>query len=243
MVRRRSAAHKKRTPIVLGMLAAAALLVFLAGELLAWMASDTGRLALWRYAHLGDRAQAVRAVGVLIEHGLARAGIAPNAIAAQVEGGEGPALHWTVTLPRDGAPLLVNLQVTRAVESGGGAVLAGREHTQPDGALVVTLLIGVPGRPTHALDLIRPGPPEKEEARGPARVAVVLYAAAEDDSLLAATCARRETFAVGAAATGGPTSDVLRAARAHRREVVLFMPMEPENYPRVNPGPATLLVS
>jgi polysaccharide deacetylase 2 family uncharacterized protein YibQ len=25
--------------------------------------------------------------------------------------------------------------------------------------------------------------------------------------------------------------------------VVLFMPMEPENYPRVNPGPATLLVS
>src|SRR5262249_6874653 len=26
-------------------------------------------------------------------------------------------------------------------------------------------------------------------------------------------------------------------------EVVLFVPMEPENYPRVNPGPATLLVS
>ena len=36
---------------------------------------------------------------------------------------------------------------------------------------------------------------------------------------------------------------VLRAAREHKREVVLFMPMEPENYPRVNPGPATLLVN
>jgi polysaccharide deacetylase 2 family uncharacterized protein YibQ len=44
-------------------------------------------------------------------------------------------------------------------------------------------------------------------------------------------------------ATGGAKAPTLRAAREHQHEVVLFMPMEPENYPRVNPGPATLLVS
>ena len=108
---------------------------------------------------------------------------------------------------------------------------------------MVSLLVGVPGRPTHELEIVRPGRPDKPDAQAVARVAVLLYAATEDESLLVVACARPETFAVGAAATGGPKSATLRGAREHHREVVLFMPMEPENYPRVNPGPATLLVS
>ena len=243
MVKRRSAANPKRAPFVLGALAAAALLLFLAGELFAWVASDSGRLAVWRYLGVGDRAHAVRIVGGRIEQGLARAGIAREAIVSHPEGGTGPALRWQVTLPRDGAPLLVNQLVTRAVEAGGAVVLSGREHVRDDGALVVSLLVGVPGRATHALDIVRPGRPDTPEAQAAARVAVVLYAATEDESLLVAACARHETFAVGAIASGGPKSVTLRAAREHGREVVLFMPMEPENYPRVNPGPATLLVS
>jgi hypothetical protein len=243
MVKRRSAAHQNRTPVLLGALAAVALLLFLAGELFAWVASDSGRLAVWRYLGLGDRAQAVRIVGGRIEQGLKRAGIARESIVSRPEGGPGPALHWQVTLPRDGAPLLVNHLVTRAVEDGGAVVLSGREHIRDDGAEVVSLVVGVPGRATHALDIVRPGRPVQPEARANARVAVLLYAAAEDESLLVAACARHETFAVGAAATGGPRSPTLRAARKYGREVVLFMPMEPENYPRVNPGPATLLVS
>jgi hypothetical protein len=243
MVKRRSAANQKRAPFVLGVLAAAALLLFLVGELLAWMASDSGRLAVWRYLGLGDRAQAVRIVGGRIEQGLQRAGIAREAIVSHPEGGTGPALHWQVTLPRDGAPLLVNHLVTRAVEAGGAVVLSGREHVRDDGSLVVSLVVGVPGRATHALDIVRPGRPDTPEAPATGRVAVLLYAAAEDESLLVAACARPETFAVGAVATGGPKGPTLRAARKYGREVVLFMPMEPENYPRVNPGPATLLVS
>ena len=99
MVKRRSAANQKRVPFVLGMLAAAALLLFLAGELFAWATSDSGRLAVWRYLSMGDRAQAVRIVGSRIEQGLARAGIAQGAIVSRVETGTGPALHWQVTLP------------------------------------------------------------------------------------------------------------------------------------------------
>lgn len=243
MVKRRSAAKQKRAPFVLGVLAAAALVLFLAGELLAWAASDSGRLAVWRYVALGDQAHAVRIVGSRIEQGLARAGIARGAIVARPEGGEGPALHWKVTLPRDGAPLLVNHLVTRAVEAGGAVVLSGHEKVRDDGALVVTLLVGVPGRATHLLEIVRPGRPDVQEARPAARLAVLLFAATEDDSLLVAVCARPETFAVGAVASGGPKGAVLRAAHERRREVVLFVPMEPENYPRANPGPATLLVS
>ena len=243
MVKRRSAAKQRRAPFVLGVLAAAALVLFLAGELLAWAASDSGRLAVWRYLDLGDRAHAVRIVGSRIERGLARAGIAPGAILSRPGGGEGPALRWKVMLPLDGAPLLVNHLVTRAVEAGGAVVLSGHERVRDDGAMVVTLLVGVPGRATHLLEIIRPGRPEFLEDRPVARLAVLLFAAAEDDSLLVAVCARSETFAVGLIASGGPKGTVLRAARERRREVVLFVPMEPENYPRVNPGPATLLVN
>jgi polysaccharide deacetylase 2 family uncharacterized protein YibQ len=240
MVRRRPA-KGNRVPILLGAFATGALLLFLAGEVLAWMHSDSGRLAVWRYAHIGDRAQAVRIVGGLIEHGLDKAGVPRAAIDSHAEGGSGPALHWRVSLPPDGAPLQVNQLVTRAVESGGATVLSGRERDDKDGSLVVTLVIGVPGRPTHALDIVRPYRAE-EPQRAP-RMAVLLFASGEDEPLLVAACARREPFGVGINATGGAKPATLRAARDHHHDVVLFMPMEPENYPRVNPGRATLLVS
>jgi len=239
MVRRRP--KENRVPIILGAFVTCALLLFLAGEGLAWMHSDSGRLTVWRYFHMGDRAHAVRIVGGLIERGLDRAGVPRAAIDSSVEGGSGPSLHWRVTLPPDGAPLQVNQLVTRAVEAGGATVLSGRERTDKDGSLVVTLMIGVPGRPTHAVDIVRPYRGE-ETTRAP-RMAVLLYASSEDEPLLVSACARREVFGVGVNATGGAKAPTLRAAREHHHEVVLFMPMEPENYPRVNPGPATLLVS
>jgi polysaccharide deacetylase 2 family uncharacterized protein YibQ len=240
MVRRRSA-KGNRVPLILGAFATGALLLFLAGEVLAWMHSDSGRLTVWRHLHVGDHAQAVRIVGTLITRGLDRAGIARDAIDSRVEGGSGPALHWRVMLPPDGAPLQVNQLVTRAVETGGAAVLSGREHSEKDGTLVVTLVIGVPGRPTHALDIVRPYHDEEPARR--ARLAVLLFASTEDEPLLVSACARPDVFAVGVGATGAGKPPSLRAARDHNHEVVLFMPMEPENYPRVNPGPATLLVS
>jgi polysaccharide deacetylase 2 family uncharacterized protein YibQ len=241
MVRRRRSTKGSRVPLLLGAIATGALLLFLAGEMLAWIRSDSGRLVVWRHLHMGSRAHAVRIVGALIEHGLDRAGIGRDSIESRVESGNGPSLRWRVTLPPDGAPLQVNQLVTHAVESGGAAVLSGRERTDKDGSLVVTLVIGVPGRPTHALEIVRPY--RAEEPERVVRVAVLLFASTEDEPLLVAACARPEVFAVAVTPTGAAKPPALRAAREHHRETVLFMPMEPENYPRVNPGPATLLVS
>ena len=52
MVRRRPKGN--RVPIILGAFVTCALLLFLAGEGLAWMHSDSGRLTVWRYFHMGD---------------------------------------------------------------------------------------------------------------------------------------------------------------------------------------------
>ena len=243
MPKRRSASRENRAPFILGIVAAAALLLFLAGELFAWATSDYGRLAMYRWLQIGDRAQAVRLVGKRIEEGLERARVPASAVQTRIVGGSDPQMRWTVTLEREGAPLLVNHAVTRALEAGGAQVLSGKEHPGKDGELVVSLVIGVPGHPTHALDIVRPARPDDDAPRERGKLALLLFAAAEDESLLLATIARDEVFAVAVPATGASKSPVLRASHERRREVVLFMPMEPENYPRVNPGPATLLVN
>jgi polysaccharide deacetylase 2 family uncharacterized protein YibQ len=242
MAKRRSSQKEPRGPMLIGLVVAAALLLFLAGELFAWANSDRGRVQVWRWAHMGDRATIVRLVGKRIEDGLSRAGVAREAIDVSVVEGQAPQVRWKVTLPREGSPLLVNHLVTRAVESGGAQVLSGREAVDGTGALVVTLLVGAPGRPTHELTVTRPGRRE-DDVREPTRIALVLFASAEDEALLVSACARSETFAVASAATGEGKTKALRAAHASGREVVLLMPMEPENYPRNNPGPATLLVN
>ena len=243
MPKRRSASRENRAPFILGIVAAAALLLFLAGELFAWATSDYGRLAMYRWLQIGDRAQAVRLVGKRIEEGLERARVPASAVQTRIVGGSDPQMRWTVTLEREGAPLLVNHAITRALEAGGAQVLSGKERAGKDGELVVSLLIGVPGHPTHALDIVRPARPDDDAPRERGKLALLLFAAAEDESLLLATIARDEVFAVAVPATGASKSPVLRASHEWRREVVLFMPMEPENYPRVNPGPATLLVN
>ena len=243
MVKRRATKTTPRGPMLVGIVVAAAALLFLVGELFAWATSDAGRVAVWRWAHLGDRAKVVRVIGRHIEDGLSRAGIAREAIAMAVVEGPDPQVHWKVVLPRSGAPILVNHLVTRAVESGGAQVLSGRESLDPEGAQVVTLLIGVPDRPTHELTIVRPGRRDADAAEEPARLALVLFASAEDESTLVRVCARHETFSIATVATGAGKSPTLKAAHAHDREVVLLMPMEPENYPRNNPGPATLLVN
>jgi polysaccharide deacetylase 2 family uncharacterized protein YibQ len=55
--------------------------------------------------------------------------------------------------------------------------------------------------------------------------------------------AQPHPFAVAIPA-GQPWSNAaFRAAREHQREAVLMLPLEPLNYPRIDPGPGTLLVT
>ena len=238
MPKRRSSNPKSRTPLLLGVLAVLALLVFVGGELLAFASSDNGRLFTARYLHLGDRAQLVRVVGKRIHEGLASANVPPSAVHEEImAGAHGPALRWRVTLPREGAPMQVNYAVTRAVEKGGAVVISGRERPGEAGAQTVTLEIGLPGRPTHELIVSRGGRPltGPDDGPPPARIALVLYGLRDDDASRAAF-ARREPFAVAIPAAGEGHAALLRKASGDHREIVMQIPMEPENYPRANPG-------
>lgn len=246
MPKRRTSSKKKgRAPLLLGLLAVLALLIFGGGELFAFVRSDAGRFFFWRHLHLGDRAHAVRIVGRHVREGLAGAGVAAARIREEEVAGTagGPAVRWRVELPRGGSPTQVNFSVSRAVEKLGAQVLSGREARGKDGALTVTMLLGLPGRPTHELVVVRPGvDPESEEANE-TRVAIVLFGLADDPASARALLGRDEPFAVIAPAIGKERESLLKLARETKRELVLQVPMEPEDYPRANPGPGTLLVN
>ncbi len=254
MPKRRSAAATGRTPLILGALAILALLVFAGGELYAFLSSDLGRVLLYRHLHLGDRAHVVRLIGKRVHAGLRDAGVAPSETKESVRGGT-PALRWTVQLSRSGSPMKANAGITREVERGGAVVLSGRERVLDRDGLAVTLVVGLPGFPTHEIVIERPGLPEKDAARAkesdgddaPAAeapaIALVLFGFGDDAAADRALLKREEPFAVALSAADADHEKMLREARGGAHEIVLLVPMEPERYPTTNPGPGTLLVS
>jgi polysaccharide deacetylase 2 family uncharacterized protein YibQ len=112
-----------------------------------------------------------------------------------------------------------------------------------DGALTVKLTLGLPGRPTHELLLARAGVEPGTEEADEVRVALVLFGLADDPASARTLLARDEPFAVIAPAMGKERDRIRRLARDAGCELVLQVPMEPEDYPRANPGPGTLLVN
>ncbi len=225
------------------LLAAAALTVFLAGEAWNLARSDAGRILLAGRLGLGDPAQVTRIVGREIHRGLDALGIPRDSIRESVSQGGPAPVRWRVGLRPDASLLQTNYAITRCVEEHGAAVLSGRESFGRQGESLVTLLVGLPRRPTHEVVLVRPLPVRGEKPDEPARLALVLYGFDEDPDRAPAAFALRLPFAV-AIVPGGPASGRLfREARDRDREVVLHLPLEPLNYPQSNPGPGTVLVT
>ncbi len=242
-----------RLPLWLGIVAGVALLLFAAGELWAWFASDAGRLMLARTMHLGDRAHLVRIVGKHAHTGLALAGVPRDSVRESVAEGDGdPVVRWRVGLGREGSPMQVNWAVTHALEQAGAQVMSARERSEEGGGLRVVMSVGVGGRRTHEIVLVREGRVVRRDGGGKAvedeapaaRIALVLYGFTEEAKDLAQKAAKRSEMFALALPAGQPYSrGLFGAARETHREVVVQIPMEPENYPRTTPGSGALLVS
>jgi hypothetical protein len=237
------------SPRALVLLAALALIAFVAGEAWRLMDSDAWRLKLARYLGFGDPARITLTLSREARRGLTAYGIQADSIhelaPLPAPGGSGSRslVRWRVGLKPDQSPLQANYAVSHFVEDAGGAVLSGREAVNSHGEATVTMRIGLPGRPTHEITLVRAPRGRADAARAPARLALVLFGLGDDPVPAAEALGMQVPFAV-AIAPGAPTSGALfRAARDARREIVLHLPLEPVNYPQVNPGPGTVLVT
>jgi polysaccharide deacetylase 2 family uncharacterized protein YibQ len=261
---KRKPRKKAALPAGLVTLVLVALFAFAAGEAWLLLNSDSGRLKLARYFGLGDPARVTLIIGRQVHHGLAAFGVPPDSIhdlapaapessaPGTPRGSEGagaggatgrPVVRWRVGLDADQSLFQANYAISHFIEAGGGVVLSGRETQVRPGGTAVTLRVGLPGRATHEITLVRRARVADAEERPPARLALVLYGFGDDPARAAAVFGVPVPFAV-ALAPGAPWSGSLfRAARRVSREVVLHLPLEPINYPQVTPGPGTVLVT
>ncbi len=243
MARSKRRKLKLPTARLLAALAAAAVLVFVLGEVVLLTRSDTGRIQFARRFGIGDQADLTRLVGRQLHRALTEAGVPADSVHESVDDDSEASVQWRIGLPPGASTLQVNYAITHVVEEAGAEVLRGNESWRGDHAQVVTLLVGLPRRPTHRLVIVRPTRTEENAEDAPARLALVLYGfrddAAEADSFFALPAPFAVAIVPGAKASGA----LFKAAHRKAREVVLHLPLEPVNYPQVNPGPGTLLVT
>ena len=222
-------------------LAAIALALFLGGEAFLLSRTDAGRIAAARYLHLGDPAKVTRMIGSQLHRALEAAEVSRDSVSESVvEGGPAP-LRWRVGLGPGISALQANYSVSRFLAEEGAVVLSGRERPGDQGETVVTLLLGLPGRPTHELRLVQ-HPRGRVQAAG-GRLAIVVFGFGEDVEQSGRFFDLPAPFAVALVPGGKTAAAQFRAARRRDREVVLHLPLEPINYPRVDPGPGTILVT
>jgi polysaccharide deacetylase 2 family uncharacterized protein YibQ len=224
-------------------LAAAALVLFAAGEAWKLSRSDSGRILLAGRLGFGDPAQVTRIVGREIRRGLTAVGVSRDSIHESIGPGGAATVRWRVGLRPDASATQANYAITHCVEEQGAVVLSGRESAGRQGELLVTLVVGLPHRPTHEVTLVRPRRDSESASAEPAKLALVLYGFAEDSDHATAMFALGVPFAVAIVPGADGSARLFREAHEHDRELVLHLPLEPLNYPQVNPGPGTVLVT
>jgi len=237
--RKRRSSALPRTLIALAVLA---LLLLLGGGIWSYSRSGPGQVALARWG-LGDRDRVVTLFAREIRAGLSAAGIPADSVRERGAHGDSDAVRWRVGLRPEASLLQANYAVSRRVEELGGVVLSGRENVGPHGETRLTLLLGLPKRGLHELLLVRGIRPEESAERPAPRLALVLFGFGDDLDEARRIFDLPVPFAVALAPDTRASSAVFRAAHGKDREIVLHIPLEPVNYPQLNPGPGTLLVT
>jgi polysaccharide deacetylase 2 family uncharacterized protein YibQ len=225
-------------------LAVTTVALFLAGEALILGRTDSGRLLAARYLGIGEPARVTQLVGRQIRLGLEAAGVPADSVQQTVAESGSPAVRWRVGLRPEASLFKVNYAVTQSVSEHGGRVFSGREQIGRDGETRVTLTVGLGRRPMHEVVIVRP--PRRPSAAGPpgARLALILFGFGSADEDPAAESDLPRAPLTLALVPGTPESIArFRTAREEQREVILSLPLEPLNYPQVDPGPGTILVT
>lgn len=230
-------------PRLLLFIVGAAVLIFLAGELVRYVRSDAGALAIARTFDWGDRPRLTRIVGLQIHRGLAGATVPRDSVHEEPAAEPGGPVHWRIGLAPEASLIQTNYAIAAAVKEAGGTVFSGRERPVPGGTEVV-MVVGVGRKRTHELTLARGTRADEKSAEHPARIALVLYGFSDENVDLARQLfALNVPFAVAIAPDSRSSFALYREAHRLKREVVLHLPLEPVNYPQVSPGPGTILVS
>ena len=140
----------------------------------------------------------------------------------------------SIRVPSDLPLPSVNLTLTRLVQTTGGKVLQAVEVNGPER---VHIMCGRDSAMTTLFDL-RVAPRLK---RATGNIAIVL-----DDfgqmsrHLIGRFCALPQPLTLAVLPNEGPVETIVEQAHAHGHQILVHLPMEPDNYPRNNPGEAAI---
>jgi polysaccharide deacetylase 2 family uncharacterized protein YibQ len=223
------------------LLSVCALALWLSGELLLLSRSDVGQIFLARHVGLVSRPHVTQLLSAGMKRSLRNAGFSTDSLREVFPQSGAAPLRWELPLDPEGSLAQANYAISQSVRSRGADVISGREIRLPDGGSRLQLVVGLPRFATHEIVVTRPAPSAREGDAAP--VALVLFGFDPDDP--AAADALDATVPVSWAASVAAKSfgRLLERAHARKREILLSLPLEPINYPRVDPGPNTILVS
>jgi polysaccharide deacetylase 2 family uncharacterized protein YibQ len=238
---------KPQTPLLASargalLLGASALALFLAGELLLLGHTDAGQVLLAKHFDLVPRPRVTQILSTAMKRALRLAGVPAESVHESFPTGGRAPVRWEIELPAGASLVQANYALATALSGRGGEVLSGREEKAPDdGPTRLTLIVGLPRYATHEVIVSRPAPPPVQEES--ASLALVLFGFDPDDPRAAAALDAPVPLAVAALQSSKQFDRLIRRARARQREVVLSLPLEPINYPRIDPGPGAVLVT
>ena len=238
--------RKKSAPAdarLLFILFAGALLLFLGGELVRYLRSDSGAILIARSLGLGDRSRLTQILSRDVRRGLAAVNVPRDSVREEPSRGSGTSVHWRIGIAPEASLIQANRAISVAVAQGGGRVFSGRERPTPHGGSELTLVVGVGRDRTHELLLARAARPEEKSEAHAARIAIVLYGLGDDEATAKQALAIPRPFAVVLPPDTRSSEALFHEAHARGREVVLHLPLEPINYPQVSPGPGAILVT
>src|SRR4029077_5690601 len=178
-VRRHPMPKRKRStttpsPRVLIVFAVAAVLCFLAGETWFLLSTDAGRLTIARFG-FGDRARVTQIIGRRATEPLRLAGVPADSVRESVGGRGAAPMRWRVGLKPEDSTLQTHYALAEELARCGASVLSGRESLGAHGETVVTLLIGVGGRATHEITIVRAVRLREDGVLPAGKLALVLY--------------------------------------------------------------------
>ena len=230
-----------RTIIILSLLA---VFLFAAGEAILYGRSDDGLVWRARMGILVDRSALTRSLSKTIKQTLAEFGISPSSQILKTQGGDGPRVLWTVYLPGRASTLQLNARLTERLEARHAQVLDAWEDTLAAPGSEVRLRIGAGRVVTHEILLERRVDNSGGRALEPARLLLVVdaFGSAESDTLGPAFL-DLDVPLTGAVLPRHPgTKTWANRLFESRHDVLAQIPMEPQGYPKRDPGPGAVLV-
>lgn len=157
--------------------------------------------------------------------------------------GSGPEV-WEAPLPPGVTLEKANVAVTSAVEGASGRIVDGWEwRAKRKRRRCLTLIAATDSAQCLELRLYETSGAHKGKSRSPAKLALVVGRLGQELNDIAKRYIESPLTITLAVLPGRPASEkTARLAKAHGKEVLLHLPMEPTGYPKRDPGEGALLL-